>query len=165
MGIKFNADEIFKIAEKIERNGAAFYKKAADRAKDNDAAKILKDLAQQEEAHEKIFSLIHSELPPSASKPVSFDPNNEVEEYLGTVADGYVFDLNKNPIDLISGSESPSDVLKVAIGLEKDSVVFYAGIRDLVLKNAGAEKIDAIIREELKHITILSRELKKISNR
>ena len=35
MPITFNANEIFEMAEEMERNGARFYRKAAENASDN----------------------------------------------------------------------------------------------------------------------------------
>jgi len=45
MSITFNADEIFEIAEEIERNGAKFYRDAAQNAKNASIKELLLDLA------------------------------------------------------------------------------------------------------------------------
>ena len=50
---QFNADETFEIAEQIERNGAEFYKKAADLAPDDAARDLFLELTAMEERHEK----------------------------------------------------------------------------------------------------------------
>ena len=42
---------------------------------------------------------------------------------------------------------------------ENDSIVFYLGMKDLVPEKAGKAKLDAIIREEMGHIRLLSKEL------
>ena len=44
MSITFNADEIFEIAEQIERNGARFYREAAGNASDADVKNMLQEL-------------------------------------------------------------------------------------------------------------------------
>jgi len=51
------------------------------------------------------------------------------------------------------------DILQKAIGMEKDSIVFYLGIKELVPERLGKGRIDAIIREEMNHITSLSKRL------
>ena len=56
MGIEFNADEIFEIAEQIERNGAGFYRRAAEAVEDSQKRRILLDLASREDEHEKTFA-------------------------------------------------------------------------------------------------------------
>jgi len=52
MGYDFNADEIFEMAEQIERNGASFYRKSAESIDDPAEKKLLLDLAAMEDEHE-----------------------------------------------------------------------------------------------------------------
>ena len=54
-------------------------------------------------------------------------------------------------------------VLISAIGAEKDSIIFYLGMRDAVPEGKGKERIDAIIKEEMGHVQILSQELVKLN--
>ena len=58
MSITFNADEIFEMAEQIERNGAAFYREAAGITSDADVKEMLLSLAAMEEGHQKTFAQI-----------------------------------------------------------------------------------------------------------
>ena len=44
MSITFNADEIFEMAEQIERNGATFYREAAGNTLDADVKEMLLSL-------------------------------------------------------------------------------------------------------------------------
>ena len=62
MGIDFNADEVFEIAEQIERNGVKFYKSAAEKIQDEDKKKLLNDLAEMEVEHEQTFKALRSQL-------------------------------------------------------------------------------------------------------
>ncbi|THB73111.1 MAG: rubrerythrin, partial [Desulfobacteraceae bacterium] len=57
--------------------------------------------------------------------------------------------------------DSIEDIVKLAIMLEKESILFYLGIKDLVPPKYGQDKIDDIIREEQKHIIQLNGFLKK----
>ena len=54
---------------------------------------------------------------------------------------------------------SMQEILKAAIEAEKDSIVFYLGMRESVPPNLGRERLDAIIKEEMGHIRLLSKEL------
>jgi rubrerythrin len=54
--------------------------------------------------------------------------------------------------------------LRIAIGLEKDSVVFYVAIRDAVPQSLGKEKVEGIIKEEMDHIILLSRMLSSLDS-
>ena len=62
MGITFNADEIFEMAEQIERNGVKFYNKAAGNVSDGEVRAMLLALAEMEVDHEKTFSAMRAEL-------------------------------------------------------------------------------------------------------
>jgi rubrerythrin len=155
----FNALEIFEIAEQIERNGVKFYRKAAAAVTDSKIHNILLDLAAMEAEHEEIFADMRKQISTKQRELVTFDPENEAALYLQAVADGHVFDLKKDPAEQLSGKESVSDILKTAIEAEKDSIVFYLGIKNFVSAGAVKEKIEDIISEEQSHIVTLSQKL------
>ena len=56
----FNAEDVFEMAEQMERNGAKFYKESAGGLSDSPAKTLLDRLAEMEEAHEKMFASICS---------------------------------------------------------------------------------------------------------
>ena len=159
MGITFNAEEILGIAERIERNGAKFYRKAAENAELEDYRRLLSDLADMEVVHEKIFAEMRGTLTPAERETKDYDPQHQAAAYLRMIADGNVFDYRKDPSEMLTGEETISDVLSTAIGLQKDSVVFYMGIKEMVPERLGKERIADIIKEEMSHITLLSRQL------
>ena len=159
MGISFNADEIFEMAEQIERNGARFYRSAAEKFSDLAASNKLFKLAAMEERHEKTFAAIRAELTGGVRIESTFDPENQAALYLQAIADGKVFDIKKDPSDILSEGKTLADILQIAIGLEKDSIVFYTGIKDMVTEKQGKEKIDVIIKEEMGHIIDLNNQL------
>lgn len=153
MSYDFNANEIFLMAEQIERNGAKFYRDSAEGITDPSAKNLLLDLADMEDDHEKTFASLRAELADKEKEPTVFDPEDESVLYLRSLADTRVF--FKKDID----TSSMESILKEAIGAEKDSIVFYLGMKDLVPENIGKSRIDAIIKEEMQHITLLSKEL------
>ena len=166
MSYYFNADEIFEMAEQIERNGVKFYRRAAKQATSPDVQKLLLDLAAMEEIHEKLFANMRADMlkqGQAATVDPVFDPEGEAGLYLRAMADGHIFDVRANPDEDLTGEESMEDIFQLAIGREKDSVVFYVGMKDMVSERLGKDKIDGIIKEEMGHVTILSRELAKLN--
>jgi rubrerythrin len=159
----FNAGEIFEMAMEIERNGAKFYRKAAEGKAGQTSKGLLLRLADMEVQHERTFAAMRDMLTTVETTSATFDPDDEAVLYLQAIADGHVFNAKVDPSALLTGKESAADILKTAIGLEKDSIVFYLGIQDLVAKSLGRERIGHIIREEMTHVTLLSAELKKVS--
>jgi rubrerythrin len=72
------------------------------------------------------------------------------------LAGGHVFDLNADPVEWLEGGRSTTDVLAKALQLEKDTIIYYLGVRDTVPAKLGADRVDEIIREEMGHVTLLS---------
>jgi rubrerythrin len=153
MGLDFNADEIFEMAEQIERNGAKFYRNAAENISNEDKKKILIHLAEMEDEHEQTFRNLRSKLSQNEKIMTTFDPDNESVHYLRALADTRVF--YQKEIDTTSLKE----IFKSAITAEKESIVFYLGMKDVVPAHLGKEKLDGIIKEEMSHIRLLSNEL------
>ena len=61
--------------------------------------------------------------------------------------------------DVTDGLGGPEQALKLAMEFEKDSIVFYLGMRDAVPEKLGRDRLDGVIKEEMGHIRLLSREL------
>lgn len=159
MSFPFNADEIFEMAEQIERNGARFYRRAAEGTLDPRNRQLLFDLAAMEDEHEKIFVSMRKDLADAEHKSTVFDPDDQAALYLRAMVDGHVFDVKADPAELFTGKETMGDILQTAIGMEKDSIVFYLGIKELVPQRLGKDRIEGIIKEEMAHIASLSKEL------
>ena len=149
----FNADDIFEIAEQLERNGAKFYRSAAGAVQSDRNRELLLKLAAMEDDHEKTFKKMRSELSAAEKTPTVFDPNDEAVLYLRALADTRVF--YEKQID----TSSMKEILKDAITAEKDSIVFYLGMREAVPGDLGGKRLDDIIKEEMGHIRLLSGEL------
>lgn len=161
MSILFSADEIFGMAEQIERNGAKFYRKAAEGAADNATQQYLLDMAVMEDGHLETFAQMREQLSDAEKEVVTFDPENEVALYLDAMADSHGIEGKKSLSEELTGDESIAEILNIAISAEKDSVVFYSGLKSLVADAAGKDKVEKIIAEELSHIASLTNKLKE----
>jgi len=162
MSIRFSADEIFEIAEEIERNGAKFYRKAAEGAADNETRRYLLDMAAMEDGHLQTFTEMRQQLSAAEREVVTFDPENEAALYLDAMADSHGTEGKKSLSEELTGDESIAEIVKIAIRAENDSVVFYSGLRSLVTDAAGKDKVDKIIAEELSHIASLTNKLREL---
>ena len=95
----YSADEIFDMAEQIERNGAKFYRDAAESVSDAETKDFLLMLAKMEDNHLRTFSNMRAELSGREMESPTFDPNNEAALYLKSLADSKIFTV---PITLVS---------------------------------------------------------------
>ena len=162
MSITFNADEVFEMAEEIERNGAKFYRETANKVSDADVKKMLQELATMEDGHEKTFAQMRTELSGQEKESATFDPDNEVAQYLQTLADFHGTEGKVSPTEMLTGQESMAEILKIALQAEKNSIAFYVGIKDLVPNKAGKDKIQAIIIEEMAHVSTIGGKLQTL---
>lgn len=160
MSVEFNAFEAFQTAEQIERNGAGFYRKAAELFDDPDISKMLLQLADWEVGHEKVFAGMRKQLSEEAPGQRTFRPE-DVPFDPKAMAGLAVFGIKKEPSVELSGKESIIDILKMAIEKEKDSIVYYTGLKGFVAAHAGQDKINDIINQEYRHIGILSQSLEQ----
>lgn len=157
MNTVFNADEVFEVAERIEINGSIFYQKAAQMDAPTPTRMLLMDLAAMEEKHRKTFADMRAHLGQKERGGIEIDPEGEAAAYLRAMADSRIF--HTPPASFFTGNENIKDVLERAISLEKESIVFYVGMMDAVPAEMGKFRIADIIKEEMRHVTILSSEL------
>ncbi len=157
----FNAAEVFDMAIKIEANGAAFYRKAAQLQKDEADKKFLETLAKMEDRHQAVFEELKTTLSGAEKDQTVFDPQEELTLYLNAMADAHGGEGDPDVVDSFTGEETMTEIVAIAIGLEKESILFYVGLKDMVPPKFGREKIDQIIKEETQHVAQLKGYLRK----
>ncbi len=162
MAYDFNADEIFEMAIQIEANGAKFYRKAADLQQEPDNKAFLEKLARMEDKHKTTFEAMRKAVSEGQKQETVFDPANELSMYLKAMADNHGGEGDPDVAESLTGEESMEEIITTAVGLEKESILFYLGLKDLVPAKYGHDKLDNIIREEKLHIAQLNGFLKKI---
>ena len=82
MATGFNIDEIFQIAEQIERNGAQYYRIAADVLKQPDQKQLVLDLAAMEDEHERTFASMRAQLVKHMQRDTLYEPDDLAAQYL-----------------------------------------------------------------------------------
>jgi rubrerythrin len=163
MATTFAADEVFEIAEEIERNAAEFYREAAKRSSNEDIKNFLLDMSVVENKHLSAFQNMREKLAEEEGLSI-FDPLGRSAMYLQALADVRCWEGRKNPLEILTGNETVKELIDIAIEAEKEMVVFYVGLKDLVYFKAGKNKVEEIIIEELSHIHALVRKLKLLND-
>lgn len=156
----FNAIEVFEIAEQIERNAGAFYRKAAELFKDSEVSGIFLKLADWEIGHEAVFAAMRKRLSEQGRELSTFDPEDaplDAKAMAGLAA----FGIGPDPAAELTASETRADALRMALRKEKDTIVYYTGLKGFVREAGSVDKIDEIIEEELRHIRIISQSLEQ----
>jgi len=155
----FNAEEILEMACRIEENGARFYRRAAEIVPDEESRETLLRLAAMEDDHEKTFDSMRADV--SRRTELLGQPDEAAALTLRTLADEQIFPRDQDPTAKLEKGATMEEILRMAIGMEKDSIVFYLGLRDLVPEGLGRAKVESIIREEMGHVTELGEMLGK----
>jgi len=155
MSISFSGSELINIALGIEGRGVAFYESMADSTQNANAREVFRYLADMEREHLQTFQGMLAE----ADKFQFSETAGEHAAYLQTLVDSAVFSDDLITSKLAGGVESDVAALDLSIGAEKDSILFYYEMRDLMPQQAQAT-VNKIIAEEKSHLRQLT-ELKK----
>jgi len=165
MAVKFSCDEVLEMGLQIERNGRRFYARAAGAATDPDVAALLGELAEMESDHERIFADLKGRLPAEGLPEAGYDPYGETALYLRAAADTHVFNVYQGDPEVLAECDDPLEVVKMALQFEKDSVVFFLGLADMVPEQLGRPEVEALVQEEMRHITQLNAKLEELRAR
>jgi rubrerythrin len=159
METKFNVFEILQIAEKIEHNGAKFYLKTAELFDDMEIRNTCYKLATWKARHEKILAQRRKRFSEQTGEFGTFDPNNYVLSNPHVMAGLAVFATKPGSLKEPLGHDNIQEIFKDAIRRSKEAIFFYNGLKDFARDPASEETIDKIIKEENRHIRLLTEEL------
>ena len=154
----FNAAEIFEIAINIEINGQKFYSKASEITEDPKVSELLKSLGEMEVSHEEYFRKLKNTFAEKYESEMP-DMDEQLNLYLKSYADGKVFSSSVPPEALISQDSTVEEIFETAIDFERKTVVFFTLIREMLPESLDRDKIDILIKEELKHVALLNNQL------
>lgn len=144
----FRASEVFEFARAIEQNGRDFYQAMAARARTPEIRRLFARLAQEEEQHILDFSRL-------AARAAPYDPPEsypgEYTAYMQALIDNNVFPRDLDPGDLARQIGNEKDAIKFAMGFEKDSLLFFSGLKNLVAESEAA-LVDELLRQERRHL-------------
>lgn len=157
----FSLSEVLQMAEEIERNGVKFYNDAAEKVREEKTRAVMLDLAEKEKEHERTFRTMREEF--CGTEDVhTVDPEGEVAMHIQLMADTHVFNLSKEAADSLATVQTPLSVLKLAMGFEKDTIVFFQALKEAVTTK-NKSKVELMIQEEREHIRILHDAMKNVN--
>ena len=156
MGVFFTGRELIDIAIGIERSGAAFYDSLVNSIKDVRARGAYKCLADREREHIETFQNMLGSVG-DYQPPETY--TEEYALYLKALVDSAVFSNDQVARQTAQRVGSEAEAIQIACQAEKDSILFYSEMRDLV-RQSDREAINKIIEEERSHLKQLS-DLKK----
>lgn len=156
MSISFSGSELINIAIGIERRGIAFYETMVKSTKNAVARDVFRHLADMERNHVQIFQDMLGEAD-KYQPPETYA--GEYAAYLQALVDSAVFTDDMVTSEMATRVESDIEAVELAISAEKDSILFYYGMKD-VMPERAQPMVNKIIAEEKEHLRQLS-ELKR----
>lgn len=151
MGNIFAGSEIVEIGIQIEKNGRDFYNALVKKSKDKKAADIFKFLSGEEEKHIKVFQDILDgvqKYEPTESYP------GEYFAYMNALASEYVFTQKDKGEQVARTIATDKEAVEFGIGFEKDSVIFYEGMKKAIPKY-DLKVVEQLIAQEQGHLKML----------
>ena len=152
MGVFFSGSELLEIAMGIERNGMAFYQALADKTGKRDVKDIYNYLAGEEKKHLDIFQGMSDSL--GQVKP-SETYTEEYMLYLKSLVDSAVFSNVTEAQQKAAKISNEVEALDTGIRAEKDSILFYIELQNLV-RERDRKVVLKILDEEKNHLRQLS---------
>jgi len=162
--MKFTADAVLELAERIEANAAEFYSKAADLHAASTDVRFLRDLARMELDHERQFAEMRRQLPDSLQPSPADFPYLVASLQLDSMAGAHGGEGRLSNADPLTPHDSLSKLVRCGLSGEERTIVFYADLRRLVGAEPVGRKIDQIIAQERNHAAVLAGKLAELES-
>jgi rubrerythrin len=162
MGIKnFSILEAVEVAMMMEEEGIRFYALAEQKAGDPETKRLFASLRDREHQHIEVFRRLYSDLAARESDPDAelWLLDTEVSSYFRAAVAATVFPTKGSADAAIAGLHDVTDILRFALRVEKDSILFY---RELLASHPWPEAralIEKVIAEERRHVVFIHEKL------
>lgn len=136
------------MALQTEIKGQDFYNAIADRFKNKkDLKDLFVKLALQEKKHEYSFGKLLEAV--TEQEPEGWE---DAQNYFRAMVESEFFIGGGKALTAMEKVITESDAVNLALGFEKESILYYTGLKDFVSDKAT---IDEVIKEETEHVTWL----------
>jgi len=156
VSISFSGSELINVAIGIEGRGVAFYDIMVRSTQNATARDVFQYLADMERQHMQVFQGMLGEADKYQMQETQA---GEYTAYLQALVDSAIFTDDMATSEMVTQANSDIEAMELAIGAEKDSILFYYEMRDIMPQRARPT-VTKIIAEEKSHLRQLS-ELKK----
>jgi rubrerythrin len=145
----YSINEVIEQAVQTEKLGYEFYVSMANRFdKDEKFRKFFETLAVKEQEHEKIFTGLKERIGDQ-----NLEGWEEASQYLRAIVESEFF-LGKNKsLPSLDHLETIYDAVRFAIGFEKETLLYFLSLKDVIKEK---DLLNKIINEEKEHIVWLS---------
>jgi rubrerythrin len=146
----FSIHEIIEQAIRTEKLGYEYYTKFAKKFENNEGLNnLFTKLAAMERKHEIIYTNLKEKV-----QEIEMENWQEVSNYFRAIVESEFFLAKHTSMQYLDYIESVTEAVNFAISFEKETLLYFFGLRDSVKEKSIVEEI---IKEEKSHIIWLSK--------
>jgi len=152
-----NVKDAILIAIQMEKDGYAFYTKAAAQTNSNMGRTIFESLADDEQRHLDVFQKMFED---KIGQSEWNDLINSSKKY----ANIPIFPLDIKDASGMDPDSTEIDALRMAMDSEKEAIDYYNNIKENLDDRELKNVIDEIINQEKNHYSLLEKEFNHINS-
>ena len=149
----YKATDIIEMALEIEKSGEVFYRAVAKKVQSPEIKALFEDLAEQEVLHYEAFKKLEKINWDQSLMPA--DQWSQYLMYLQATIQSAFFEGRDKALALADQVTDGNEALQMAMGFEKETLLFFYDLRDMVT-DADKKIIKRIIEEEKAHLRRLA---------
>ncbi len=147
MSYLLDVKEILEFAVYIEERGYEFYVGAMKKFSEPRATELFQYLADEEFKHEKVFK----KLMEQEGDVKKGEHDAEYQSYVREFCKAHSLGDKEAISRKLARLSSLEEILDLAMGFEKDSIVFFSELREAYARGQ-AGPVDKVIHEEMGHL-------------
>ncbi len=144
----FSAGQMIDIAIQTEQAGYAFYQAAVEATDSPQVRALCEWLAEEEKVHERVFQGMKENLEPQ--EMLGEWPGEKIEFINALV--GSRFMPQPEEAEALVKDMSAQGILDFALTFEKDTIIFFYEMREMV-PDSAVDQVNEIIAEEKAHVS------------
>ena len=149
----FGATDIIEMAMEVEKSGEVFYAEVARKATSAEVRELFEELAEQERYHHAAFKAMSGSVWEQTSS-VEGEWDQYVMYLQATIKSSF-FEGSDKALSLAEQVSSEQEALEMALGFEKETMLFFYDLREKV-SDSDKSVVERIINEERAHMRRLA---------
>lgn len=157
----FSVLEAVEVALMMEEEGIRFYSLAAKQAGDPELKKLFSLLRDKEHLHVETFRRLYGDMVAREDDPDAglWLLDAEISSFFRAYVDATVFPTKGSAETAIAGLKGVTEILRFALRLEKDSILFYHELLAGAPWPEAKTLLEKVIAEERRHVVFIHEKL------
>jgi rubrerythrin len=155
----FEATDIIEMSLELEKSGEGFYRSVASKTSTEAVSALFNSLADAELEHYATFEALSKTI--WATPPMLAEEWTQYMLYLQSTIQSVFFQGADKALALAEQVTDEKEALRMAMGFEKETLLFFYDLRDMV-SDSDRAVMSRIIQEEKTHLKELGEALRSL---